>query len=74
MIHQIFMLVISSQHLKTEDKKQQVMKNSQKYLTAFQRWLNLLFGDTWPSFALLADEAHTERVSLNAYEAASPQP
>lgn len=46
MIHQMFMLVFCSQHLEREDRRQQLGKNSQKCLTAFQRWLNQLFCDT----------------------------
>lgn len=54
MIHQIFMLVISSQHLKREDKMQQLLKkNSQKCLS---KMAQLLFCETWRSFALRADE------------------
>lgn len=44
MIHQIFMLVVNSQHLETEDRREPLMKAT-KYLTAFQTWLNLLFCD-----------------------------
>lgn len=41
MIHQIFMLVISSQHLKREDKMQQLIKKTAR--NVFQRWLSCCF-------------------------------
>lgn len=47
MIHQIFMLVISSQHLETEGRRERFMRTSQKYLTAAAQSVVL-----WQSFAV----------------------
>lgn len=47
MIHQIFMLVISSQHLETEGRRERFMRTSQKYLTATAQSVVL-----WQSFAV----------------------
>lgn len=51
MIHQIFMLVISSQHLETEDRRERFVRASQKYLTAAARpvVLRQSFALTWVS-------------------------
>lgn len=58
MIHQIFMLVISSQHLETEDRRQRFMRTSQKCHTAAAQPVVL-----WQSFALPAVTAALTWVS-----------